>query len=285
MTLPYSGFAARDVLSFRCELLFTHDAEGRMLRLRETDGAIAPRFYLGRGPLYNVWRFRADLPGALTAALARLVGKERALPVAAGRLSSDPPWPPAERMEAFRQVLRGHGESGPEYRGPAFRFPDVIQDAPAPQTPGELVRLASTPQADRALQSLWADSGDASVAHPREPARDPFDPPGLPGLPDLPDRPDPRPATDCFAIVRGGRIVSACWTSRFLPGVAAEAGVETRSLERGQGHALRVVSAWASAMRQSGVEPLYSTAWSNAASRAVARKLGLVPYGEDLHFA
>jgi hypothetical protein len=284
VTLASSGFAARDVLSFRCDLLFTHDAKGRMLRARETDGAIAPRFYLGRGPLYNVWRFRADLPEALTAALARLVGKERALPVAAGRLESDPPWPAPERMEAFRRLLREHGEIAHEYRGPAFRFPDVIQDAAAPQAPGELVRLAGTPQVDRALQSLWADSTDASVAQPGDSSRDLLDSPDLPDLRDLSDRSDPQPETDCFAIVRGGSLVSACWTSRFLPGIAAEAGVETRGLERGQGHAARVVSAWASAMRQAGVEPLYSTEWSNAASRAVARKLGLVPNGEDLHF-
>ena len=281
MTPPSSGFATRDVLSFRCELLFTHDAQGRMLRVREAEGVIAPRFYLGRGPLYNIWRFRADLPEALTAALARLVGKERALPVAAGRLSRDPPWPPPERIEAFRRLLREHGEIAHEYRGPAFRFPDLIQDVPAPEAPGELVRLAGTPRVDRALESLWADSSEASVAHSGASSRDLFD---LSGLPDLPGRPDPQPETDCFAIVRGGRIVSACWTSRFLPGEAAEAGVETRSLERGQGHALRVVSAWASAMRQAGVEPLYSTQWGNAPSRAVARKLGLVPIGEDLHF-
>ena len=31
-------------------------------------------------------------------------------------------------------------------------------------------------------------------------------------------------------------------------------------------------------MRASGRTPLYSTAWSNAASLAVARKLGLIPY-------
>ncbi len=37
-------------------------------------------------------------------------------------------------------------------------------------------------------------------------------------------------------------------------------------------------AAWALAMRASGRTPLYSTSWSNDASRAVARKLGLIPY-------
>jgi len=30
---------------------------------------------------------------------------------------------------------------------------------------------------------------------------------------------------------------------------------------------------------------LFSTSWENVASRALARKLGLVCYGSDMHFA
>ena len=44
-----------------------------------------------------------------------------------------------------------------------------------------------------------------------------------------------------------------------------------------------VVAGWARAVREAGVEPLYSTSWQNAASRAVARKLALVPFGSDVH--
>jgi len=39
------------------------------------------------------------------------------------------------------------------------------------------------------------------------------------------------------------------------------------------------------ALREQGGEPLYSTSWDNKASVAVARKLGLVPYGEDIAFS
>jgi hypothetical protein len=46
-----------------------------------------------------------------------------------------------------------------------------------------------------------------------------------------------------------------------------------------------VVAAWARAIRESGGEPLYSTSWDNKASRGVARKLGLLLYGEDLHLS
>jgi hypothetical protein len=43
------------------------------------------------------------------------------------------------------------------------------------------------------------------------------------------------------------------------------------------------VTAWAGALRRAGVIPLYSTSWDNAASRGVARGLGLAMYAEDFH--
>jgi hypothetical protein len=264
---PSSGRAAsRDLLTLRCELMFSLNERGRLLRSRETDGAIAPRFYLGRGPLYNVWGFRADLPERLVAALARLAGKERALPRVSGHLAGESPWPPPERMEAFRVLLREHGEIRHEYRGPAFRFPEILPDVSAREASGELVRLDVGREADRALLLQSVDGGERASDRVSESSES------------LLTR------ADCFAIVRAGRIVSTCWTARFLPGVAAEAGVQTMSGERGQGHALRVLVAWAGAMREAGVEPLFSTDWGNRASRSVAQKLRLVSSGEDLHF-
>ncbi|MFP6625009.1 MAG: GNAT family N-acetyltransferase, partial [Myxococcota bacterium] len=62
-------------------------------------------------------------------------------------------------------------------------------------------------------------------------------------------------------------------------------GIETLSAYRGRGLAPRVAAAWGRALREQGGEPLYSTSWDNKASRAVARKLGLVPYGEDISFS
>lgn len=45
-------------------------------------------------------------------------------------------------------------------------------------------------------------------------------------------------------------------------------------------------SRWGRRMRRAlGAEPLYSTAWQNAASRAVARTLGVALYGTDLRIA
>jgi RimJ/RimL family protein N-acetyltransferase len=79
-----------------------------------------------------------------------------------------------------------------------------------------------------------------------------------------------------------GQVVAVCASVRITP-QAHEAGVETAAPLRGRGYATAVVAAWAVAVRALGVEPLYSTTWRNAASRAVAHSLGLVSVGRDLH--
>jgi hypothetical protein len=79
-----------------------------------------------------------------------------------------------------------------------------------------------------------------------------------------------------------GEVVSLCHCSRSTQ-AGAHAGVETAAAFRGNGFAVQVVASWANAIRAGGRTPLYSTSWSNAASRAVARKLGLVMFGEDYH--
>jgi len=270
-----AGTTALDALARRSELLFTQDARGRLLGLRETGEALAPRFYLARGPLGCIWRIRADLPREIVVALARLAGKEG--PLAAGTGAIDD-CPPPERMEAFRNVLRQHGPILHEYRGPAFRFPAVIPDAgelakePATnETSGrpEALRLDARRQADRALLMKTSDD----VANPDELALSWLDHPS-----------ELSPQTDCFAIVRGRQIVSACWTARALPGVGVEAGVRTIASQRGRGFAPIAVAAWARSMREGGLEPHYSTEWTHKASRAVARRLGLILFAEDLHF-
>ena len=77
-------------------------------------------------------------------------------------------------------------------------------------------------------------------------------------------------ASPIVAVLEDGHAVSVCFCAR-RASFAAEAGLETAP-------PFRVAAAWALAMRASGRTPLYSTAWSNTASRAVARKLGLIPY-------
>jgi hypothetical protein len=87
-----------------------------------------------------------------------------------------------------------------------------------------------------------------------------------------------------MAIVVDGYPVSVCFCAR-RSDVAAEAGVDTAESYRGRGYATRVTAAWALAMRASGRIPLYSTSWTNHASLAVARKLGLVAYATDWSIA
>ncbi len=86
------------------------------------------------------------------------------------------------------------------------------------------------------------------------------------------------------AIVQEDSAVSVCGSVRITP-EAHEAGVETSANARGRGFAVAVVAAWAQAVRALGAEPLYSTSWDNAASQAVANKLGLIPYASTFHMA
>ena len=83
--------------------------------------------------------------------------------------------------------------------------------------------------------------------------------------------------TPIVAVVEGGYAVSVCF-SAWRSDAAAEAGLETVEAFRGRGLGPRVAAGWALAVRASGRVPLYGTSWSNDASLAVARKLGLVTY-------
>lgn len=79
-----------------------------------------------------------------------------------------------------------------------------------------------------------------------------------------------------------GVAVAVCHSSRTTDG-ASEAGVETAEAARGRGYAPEVVAEWARQVRTAGRLPMYSTEWSNSASRRVAAKLRLLVYGEDTH--
>ena len=88
-------------------------------------------------------------------------------------------------------------------------------------------------------------------------------------------------ASPIVAVVDEGYAVSVCFCAR-RSDAAAEAGLETGVAFRGRGLGPRVTAAWALAIRASGRGPLYSTSWSNHASLAVARKLGLISICEHV---
>ena len=80
-----------------------------------------------------------------------------------------------------------------------------------------------------------------------------------------------------LAVIEGGLPVSICFCAR-RSATAAAAGLETTAMFRGRGLGPRVTAAWAVAVRAGGRVPLYSAAWANEPSLAVARKLGLTAH-------
>lgn len=74
--------------------------------------------------------------------------------------------------------------------------------------------------------------------------------------------------------ILGGHVVSVCYTPVASPH-AAEAGIWTLPETRGRGYAPATVAAWARVAKGRFGTRFYSTGSENAASQAVARKLGL----------
>jgi RimJ/RimL family protein N-acetyltransferase len=126
--------------------------------------------------------------------------------------------------------------------GPVFTFPPALVD------PGDVVTITAFSQLERHLRGWTAD--------------------------EIPDR------APILGIMVDGHAVSVCFCARRTQ-IVAEAGVETAVAYRGRGFAARVTAAWARLIRDSGRLALYSTSWSNAASLAVARKLGLSACASD----
>lgn len=144
----------------------------------------------------------------------------------------------AEPVHAARYLELSGGRIG--YRGPAFLFPDALPPAP------DVVRVEDERWLARHFEG-W-ERGEI------EAGRGPV-----------------------LAVIEEGDPVSVCCCAR-RSDAAAAAGLETAAAFRGRGLGARVTAAWAAAVRASGRIPLYSAAWRNTASRAVARKLGLVSY-------
>jgi RimJ/RimL family protein N-acetyltransferase len=158
---------------------------------------------------------------------------------------------PAERIESFRAELARDAPVERETCGPAFRFPDTPRTEYDPSAPAP---IALTPDRAELAEAYFPDL-----------------------VPELADR------QPCFGIALDGKVVSVCFCARPLHR-SSEAGVGTAPGFRGRGHATRAVAAWAREVQALGGLPLYSTTWTNRASRGVARRLGLIRFGVDLHF-
>lgn len=152
-----------------------------------------------------------------------------------------------ERVREIRAQLAAHAPIAAVYHGPAFRFSAL---PPAPQTGVVLLAPGSAVPVDDQFGWLAAELAQCQP---------------------------------CAGALEGGVVRSLCFAAR-RGARAVEAGVETAPGFRRRGLALRAVAAWANAVAEAGLAPLYSTEWRNRASLGVAARLGLIRYGVDLHF-
>lgn len=232
------------------ETLFILDDAGRILSTREPGPSQGPIFSLIRGPAGCAWAVRADLPQTLADELERLAQTEppivdlRAAPVHADRyLSLVGRHIASDRSVEVEPCL---------FAGPSFTFPDVmplLDDGRSAELPDDIILIED----ERLLAHNFSGWIPGEIAAGRAPL---------------------------LALIEDGHPVSVCFCARSSD-VAAEAGLETAAAYRGCGYGPRVTAAWAEAIRASGRLPFYSTSWDNAASLAVARKLGLVAYASS----
>ncbi|WP_019586959.1 GNAT family N-acetyltransferase [Deinococcus apachensis] len=234
----------RELMELQTSALFVSDRDGRLRFIREPgyeENELDPAPRLFMGRTPEGNVWR--FRHDLPADLVReLEDLCRAEPVLPGfTTAADEP----RNAASIRDVLAAHTPITAEERGPAYRVPGGV---PVPEN----VVLISEDNAHLLEAHFpWKITSRASFR---------FAP--------------------IAAAVKQGSAVSICFCAR-LTQDAAEAGVETAEAFRRRGHAGAAVARWAAAMRQLGRLPLYSTHWSNVASQAVARRLGLVRYGED----
>ena len=205
--------------------LFLLDGAGRILGTHEPDPDPGPLFALIRGRTSCAWAVRADVQQEIAEELDGLAREE---PTVAN--FCDAP----VHTEQYRALARGE-----VYSGPAFAFPETVEEPDATVLVNEVRLLARH-------FSGWT----AAELTGRSPV---------------------------VGVVEDGHAVSVCFCARRSE-TAAEAGLETAEAFRGRGLGPQVAAAWALAVRASGRIPLYSASWANGASLAVARKLGLVAY-------
>lgn len=108
------------------DALFTHDSAGRIVAINEPDGGPAPRFFLGRTRMGNVWRLRHDLPEAIARRLSELAAAE---PVA-DDLRADP-----RNLDDFLEALQADRTFAYIWSGPAYHFPDTLPAQMVAATP------------------------------------------------------------------------------------------------------------------------------------------------------
>ena len=149
---------------------------------------------------------------------------------------------PPRHAAAYAALLEQHAPIGDRYAGPAYYLPELA--APA-----------------GAVTITRANAALLQVHFPYTLSR----------LTEL---------APVAAVVADGVAVATCSSVRITAQVA-EAGIHTVEEYRGRGYGAEAVRGWAAALRATGRLPLYSTWWSNAASLAVAKKVGAIRYAAE----
>src|SRR5262245_52278295 len=120
-------------MAIHVQALFIHDSDSRLMLVNEPDGGgPAPRLYLGRTRMGNLWRFRADLPAILIEELEALCVDEPA----PAEFSAAP-----RHIEEYLRLLETHAPVRKLYMGPAFHFTEY-------------------PEPSRTLQAITETYGD-----------------------------------------------------------------------------------------------------------------------------
>lgn len=227
------------------ETIFLRDARGRIVSTNEPRPSPGPLFALVRGVDACVWAVHATVPDALARQLDDLAQGETP-----GRDFEAPPRHAAQYRALLAPFVAGENAGRREltlFDGPAFVFPATL-----PPVEGTVLI-----DDERLLMRHFRGWEIGEIAAGCGPM---------------------------VAIMDDEYPVSVCFSARRTD-AAAEAGLETAVPFRRRGYGVRVTAAWAHAVRAGGRTPLYSTAWSNHASRGVARRLGLILYASNWSLA
>ena len=260
--------ADAELMQLHTRALFVNNADGDIVTVNEPAGARAPRFFLGTFSDGKLLRFRDDVNDEVRQQLS--VAAEREVAAASFRAPID--------SAPYQAIL---GTSAPivnTWAGPAFCFSpadtekvatSVLLQNVAPQLSGNIVQswpenVAPPLSGNAGIVLMTADNAEMLL-------------PFMKGW-----FHDTKLSAPMLALVENNQAVSLCSSVR-RTARAHEAGIETAPAYRGRGYSRHVATAWARAVREMSCTPLYSTSWSNTASRAVAQKLGLHHFGSDLH--
>ena len=105
----------RDLMRVHVEALFTHDGHGDLVRVNEPNGAVAPRFFLGRTTHGDMWWFRHDVAPDTRAELEAAIRADKRQ----GSVVDSPIDPTPYKAILARSTPVERTEVGPAYSFPA----------------------------------------------------------------------------------------------------------------------------------------------------------------------